>query len=327
VTSSPSSPGDARRPAALPTPVLPARPTLAQGAAGPPGVGGPLRALIRACRPRQWVKNTLVLVAPAVGGVITYPGVLVSTLVAALAFVLASSGVYLVNDVADVERDRAHPVKRNRPVASGALSVPAARVVAVALLVAAPVAAATVRIELAGVVAVYEAAMLAYSVRLKNEPVIELVLLASGFLLRAVAGGTAAAVPLSPWFLIATGFGSLFVAAGKRYAEKVLSDSGSTDEIRPVLAGYTQTYLRFVWTLAAAVLVLTYALWAFTITTDAESAWSIASTVPFLVAILRYAVVVDRGDAGEPEEILANDRVLLAVGVAWAALVLGSVYV
>lgn len=284
-------------------------------------------ALLRACRPKQWVKNTLVLVAPAVGGVITQRQALLSASVAVVAFVLASAGIYLVNDVADVERDRAHPVKRNRPVASGAVPVPLARASAAVLLVGALALAATVRLELVLVVAVYEVAMVAYSLRLKHEPVIELVLLASGFLLRAVAGGAATGVPLSPWFLIATGFGSLFVASGKRYAEARLAASDPEATIRPVLEGYTQPYLRFVWTLSAAVLVLTYALWAFNITTDAESTWSIASTVPFLIAILRYAVVIDRGDAGEPEEILAEDRVLLLSGVVWAVLVLGAVYV
>jgi decaprenyl-phosphate phosphoribosyltransferase len=273
------------------------------------------------------VKNVLVLVAPAVGGVITQPSAVLAAALAAVAFVLASSGVYLVNDVADVERDRAHPVKRTRPVASGALPLPLARAAAVVLLVAALGLAATVDPELALVVAVYETAMVAYSLRLKHEPVIELALLASGFLLRAVAGGAATGVPLSPWFLIATGFGSLFVASGKRYAEARLAAADPEATIRPALEGYTQTYLRFVWTLSATVLVLTYALWAFTITTDAESTWSIASTVPFLLAILRYAVVIDRGDAGEPEEILAQDRVLLLSGAVWAALVLGAVYV
>ncbi len=323
MTSSPSSraeaaPGEPGRPGGPAGPDAPARPAAAAGSVG--------AALLRACRPKQWVKNTLVLVAPAVGGVVARPGVVLAAGLAALAFVLASSGIYLVNDVADVERDRAHPAKRNRPVASGAVPVPLARVAAGVLLAAALALAAAVRPELLLVVAVYEAAMVAYSLRLKHEPVIELVLLASGFLLRAVAGGAATGVPLSPWFLIATGFGSLFVASGKRYAEARLAASGAVATIRPVLEGYTQTYLRFVWTLSAAVLVLTYALWAFTITTDAESTWSIASTVPFLVAILRYAVVIDRGDAGEPEEILAEDRVLLVSGVVWAALVLGAVY-
>lgn len=301
-----------------------AEPATAPAAPGPTSTAV---ALLRACRPKQWMKNTLVLVAPAVGGVITQPSAVLAAALAAVAFVLASSGVYLVNDVADVDRDRAHPVKRVRPVASGALPVPLARVAAVVLLVAALALAATVRPELALVVAVYETAMVAYSVRLKHEPVIELVLLASGFLLRAVAGGAATGVPLSPWFLIATGFGSLFVASGKRYAEALLAAADPEARIRPALQGYTLTYLRFVWTLSATVLVLTYALWAFTITTDAESTWSIASTVPFLLAVLRYAVVIDRGGAGEPEEILAEDRVLLLSGAVWAALVLGAVYV
>lgn len=294
--------------------------------------GGPgaVLAFVTACRPRQWVKNALVLVAPVVAGVVTHGPEMRATAVALVAFVAASAGVYLVNDIADVERDRAHPTKRRRPIASGAVSVPVARAGAAVLLVGAVLGALTVRVALAEVVAIYVVSVLSYSFWLKNEPVIELVLLASGFLLRAIAGGVAADVPLSPWFLIATGFGSLFVAAGKRYAEVQLVDSGAVQAdagaIRPVLRAYTATYLRFVWTMSAAVLVLTYSLWAFSMATDTEQTTSIISIVPFVVAILRYAVDIDRGSAGEPEEIVAKDRALLVTGLVWAALVFASVY-
>jgi len=132
-------------------------------------------------------------------------------------------------------------------------------------------------------------------------------------------------VELSQWFLIAAGFGSLFMAAGKRYAEmRLVQDTGAP--IRPVLRPYTQSYLRFVWTLSAGVLVTTYALWAFTIRQATSNEWGVLSIVPFVVALLRYAVDVESGAAGEPEEVVLHDRLLMLLGGIWAACLIGSVY-
>lgn len=289
-----------------------------------PAMSSP-RALLRACRPRQWTKNLLVLVAPAASGVITQPRGLLAAVVAVLAFGLASAGIYLVNDVVDVEADRRHPSKRRRPVAAGELSTRAAVLNGVVLLAAALTVAAAQSWQLLVVIAVYEAIQLGYCLGWKNQPVIELMCVASGFLLRAIAGGVAVHVDLSQWFLTAAGFGALFVAAGKRYAESVrFAKTGAA--VRPVLAAYTDTYLRFVWTMSAAVLVLTYALWAFTIRESTGTVWSVVSTVPFLAAVLRYAVDVDGGQAGEPEEILFRDRFLLGSAAVWAVTMVAAVY-
>ena len=287
----------------------------------PPSLPG----LLRACRPRQWVKNVLVLTAPIAAGVVTQPRALLQMLLAVIAFSVAASGIYLVNDAIDVEADRAHATKRLRPVASGELSVREAWVAALVLLPAALVISALVTWQLLVVVAIYEAVQLWYCLGMKHEPVIELTSVASGFLLRAIAGGVATHVQLSQWFLIAAGFGSLFMAAGKRYAEiRLTQDTGVA--IRPVLKRYTPSYLRFVWTMSAGVLVTTYALWAFTMAGAASNQWSVVSIVPFVVALLRYSVDVDSGAAGEPEEIVLHDRMLMVLGVIWALCLIGSVY-
>lgn len=246
-------------------------------------------------------------------------------LVAVIAFCVASSGIYLVNDALDVESDRAHPTKRRRPIASGELSVRAAWTTAAMLLPGALVISAWLNWQMVVIVAIYEGVQLWYCLGMKNEPVFELTSVASGFLLRAVAGGVATQVVLSQWFLIAAGFGSLFMAAGKRYAEKrMVLDTGVA--IRPVLQRYTATYLRFVWTLSAGVLVTTYALWAFALRQVSSNEWSVVSIVPFVMALLRYAVDVDSGAAGEPEEIVLHDRLLLMLGAIWAACLMSSVY-
>ncbi|HZX99788.1 MAG TPA: decaprenyl-phosphate phosphoribosyltransferase [Dermatophilaceae bacterium] len=283
------------------------------------------RILLHACRPRQWVKNILVLAAPIAGGIAFQPRAIVQMLVAFIAFCVASSGVYLVNDILDVEADRAHATKRRRPMASGELSLRAAWTAAAVLLPGALVISAWLNWQMVIIIAIYEAVQLWYCLGMKHEPVFELTSVASGFLLRAIAGGVATQVNLSNWFLIAAGFGSLFMAAGKRYAEKrLVQETGVA--IRPVLDSYTDTYLRFVWTLSAGVLVTTYSLWAFALRQLSANEWSVISIVPFVMALLRYAVDVDSGGAGEPEEIVLHDRLLLVLGGIWAACLMGSVY-
>ena len=168
--------------------------------------------------------------------------------------------------------------------------------------------------HLAVVMAVYLAIQLAYCFGLKHQAVLDICIVSSGFLIRAIAGGVAAGIPLSQWFLLVFAFGSLFMAAGKRYAELQLAERTGA-KIRKSLERYTSSYLRFVWTLAATAVVLCYALFAFE--RDGGSAgWWAVSIIPFTVAILRYAVDIDGGDAGEPEEIALHDRVLQLLALA-----------
>jgi decaprenyl-phosphate phosphoribosyltransferase len=279
------------------------------------------RALVEAMRVRQWPKNGLVVAAPLAAGVIFRPDVLLATAVALAAFVLASSGTYVLNDVGDVDHDRLHPRKRHRPIARGDLPLPVAKAAGVLLLVAAvllPVL--TGYYALAVCIAGYTVLTSLYSRWLKHEPVVDLVVVAAGFLLRAMAGGLAAGLPLSPWFLTVASFGSLYVVAGKRYSELInLGDEGP--RMRPCLQGYSASYLRFVWTIAAAVLVATYCLWAFEVSESlaagATAPWLAFSVAPFVVGVLRYALAVDRGAAGTPEDIVLRDRGLLVIGLVW----------
>jgi len=283
-------------------------------------------AVVAAMRPRQWLKNVLVFAAPLAAGSIFEPDVLLPSLVAFVAFCLMASATYLVNDVRDVTSDRAHPTKRNRPIASGELSSTVAVAVAGVLALASLALGIAVNLGLFGVLVAYAAFTLSYSLLLKNEPVVELTLLAMGFLLRAIAGGIAAELPISPWFLIVAGFGSLFMAAGKRFSELLRSDADAdtgTDvsSRRRSLDGYTSSYLRFVWGVAAAITVTAYCLWAFEVSqAPATLPWAQWSVLPFVLAILRYAVDVDRGSAEAPEDVVLHDRALLAMGAAWLVL-------
>ncbi|HEX9338242.1 MAG TPA: decaprenyl-phosphate phosphoribosyltransferase [Pseudonocardiaceae bacterium] len=275
-----------------------------------------VRGVIRTARPRQWLKSVLVFAAPFTAGKIGAPSVLGAAVVAFVAFCLAASAVYLVNDAVDAPADRAHPTKRNRPIAAGIVPVPVAIGVAVVLGLGALGVSFTQNWQLALVIGVYEAVQVGYCLGLKHEPVIDLCIVASGFLLRSIAGGVAANIALSQWFLLTTAFGSLFMVSGKRYAEIRLYEATGA-EIRSSLRKYSSSYLRFVWATSVAVVITTYGQWAFQLHEQFRSVWSEVSIVPFVVALLRYAVDVDGGKAGEPEEIVLHDRVLQILGVFW----------
>jgi decaprenyl-phosphate phosphoribosyltransferase len=290
------------------------------------GPGGVAAGVLRTMRPRQWVKNVLVLAAPFAAGDIFMPGIALDLLIAFVAFSIAASGIYLVNDANDVAADRAHPTKRNRPIAAGIVPVPVALGVAVVLLLGALALSAVASYELLAVLAVYVVVQLSYCFWLKHQPVLDICIVASGFLLRAVAGGAATGIPLSQWFLLSAGFGSLFMVAGKRYAEMMLAERTGA-KIRKSLESYSASYLRFVWALSATVLITTYCLWAFAIGEQQHNmVYSAISIVPFVVAVLRYSVDVDGGNGGEPEEIALGDRVLQVLAVLWIATLTAAVY-
>jgi decaprenyl-phosphate phosphoribosyltransferase len=286
------------------------------------------RALLATARPKQWAKNILVVAAPAAAGVLGEGDVVVRVVVAFVAFCLAASGTYFFNDAMDADADRAHPVKRHRPVAAGHLGVAQAKVIGVVLLLAAVAVAAPVRGgRLALVVVVYIGLTVAYSAWLKREPVVDLAAVAAGFVLRAIAGGVAAGVPLSDWFLIVAGAGSLFIVAGKRHAE--VHDLGTdSSNHRSVLAAYSPTFLTFVRAVAAGVAITAYCIWAFERSAEGDTdVWYQLSVIPFVLGILRYALLVEHGHGGAPEELLLRDRVLLAVGALWAVVFALGVHV
>jgi len=280
--------------------------------------------LLTAMRPRQWAKNVLV-VAPLLPAARQLDADAVTGAAVAFAmFCAASSAVYLFNDVCDQEADRAHPVKRGRPIACGRVTPTQALTAAAVLLVVGVGLAVSRGPQLLLVLLTYLGVQLAYCLRLKHEPVLELASVSSGFLLRAVAGGVGAGIALSDWFLLSAAFGSLFVAAGKRYGE-ALTGERTGARVRPVVARYSVTYLRFVWTLAATVVVSTYVQWAFEVRAGTGSAWSVVSCVPFVLALLRYGAVVDEGRAEEPEVIVLGDRALLSLGALWCGSLLLAV--
>jgi len=267
----------------------------------------------------------LVLAAPLAAGLITDREVLLHTAVAFAAFCLVASAVYLLNDVRDVEEDRRHPTKRLRPIAAGELQPRVALAVAVVLLATGLAAGYANNIALGSTLLTYVAVQIGYALGLKHQPVLDLAAVASGFLLRAIAGGVASGLYLSPWFLLVASFGSLFMVAGKRYSE--IHTIGAAAGTRRSLGYYSESYLRFVWALAASITIASYSLWAFEQSSATTGVpWAEISLAPFVLGLLRYAVDIDRGTAGTPEDIVFRDRALQAIGLAWAFTALLAVF-
>lgn len=295
----------------------------------PPRPGTPrhrLPAALRAMRPKQWIKNVLVLAVPLAGGVLFQPSVLAHTALAFVAFCLVSAAVYLVNDIHDVAEDRLHPTKRRRPIAAGELTIPAAWVLAAACAVAGFVVAFLTAIPLGVTLAVYLVLQVVYSAFLKHQPLLDLAVVAAGFLLRAVAGGVATHQPLSQWFLLVASFGSLFMVAGKRYSEIIAL--GAEAGTRRSLERYTDSYLRFVWMISASTVLLSYSLWAFENRHIGPLGvpWTALSIAPFTLGLLQYAIEIDRGNAGEPEEVVLADHTLQVIGLIWLILIAIGVF-
>jgi decaprenyl-phosphate phosphoribosyltransferase len=284
--------------------------------------------LLREARPKQWVKNVLVFAAPGAAGVLTHANELGRSFAALGLFCVVASGTYFLNDSLDAEADRAHPTKRNRPIASGVIPVAVGFAIGVLLLGVGIAAAAAVTWKLSVVLGVYVAVQFAYSFYLKHQPVYDLACVAGGFVLRAIAGGVAADVAVSEWFLIVATFGSLLMVTGKRLAEQIELGDGSGAH-RATLAAYTPTFLRTVLAIAATGAIVGYCLWAFSLTTPLsghDPLWYQLSVVPMIIALLRYTFLVEKGHGAKPEDLVLSDKSLLVLGAAWATLFALGVY-
>ena len=298
---------------------------------GPAASRSTLGLLVQGARPRQWLKNLLVFMAPAAAGVLGEWRTTLRVIAAFLIFCMVASGTYLVNDVFDAKSDRRHPTKRVRPVASGALQ-PGFAVGFGTTLIATGVGASLLFRPwgFAAVVASYAGLSLAYSIRLKREPVMELAVVAACFVLRAVSGGVVAQVPLSDWFLVFTSFAALFIVSGKRFAEhaRLGEDRGVH---RLVLDEYSQSFLKSTLTISATVTVASYCLWAFDRTGLLAHAgdrvvWIELTVIPLVLSVLHILRLLDAGHGGEPEQLALRDHVLQGYGLLWVVLMSIGLY-
>jgi decaprenyl-phosphate phosphoribosyltransferase len=248
-------------------------------------------------------------------------------------FCLGASGTYCFNDAVDASSDRNHPSKRRRPVASGVVSVPLALTTGLVLMATATgLAAALAGWRLALVMGIYALINVAYSLGIKNEPILDLVAVSAGFVLRAIAGGVATGVALSNWFLIVASVGSLLIVTGKRSGEQQLLADGESDHstIRQTLGSYSPSFLRSVRTFSVAVTVTAYCLWAFErasqIHPGRDPVWFQLTIVPFTVALLHVLRSLDAGAGADPEELVLHDHRLQIYGLCWIVLFAVGIY-
>lgn len=298
-----------------------AQTSAAEVAAGP----GPARraswllAVLRTARPRQWPKNLLVFAAPLAGASLGRRDGLLYALVAAAAFGCASVAVYFVNDVADAERDRLHPRKRHRPVAAGDLpkrhaivlgAVSAVLGLAAGLLISEPLLIASV--------GGYLTLSFLYSGVLKHIPVIEVLFVASGFLLRVLGGAAATHVRPSGWFLLVCSLGACSVAIAKRYTE--LTNLGpEAIRHRPVMRWYRPAALRFSQIIVGGLMIAAYLAWAAGEHPSARP-WHLASAVPLVAALVRFGFLTGRRTSAPVEDLLTRDVPMLVCEASWLAL-------
>jgi decaprenyl-phosphate phosphoribosyltransferase len=287
-----------------------------------------IRALIKEARPTQWSKNLLVFAAPSALGVLTQWEPLWRTVLVFVAFCMTASGTYYWNDIKDVVQDRIHPKKRFRPIASGDIPIATAKIVGTVLLAGGPVLAFFIRPEAGMVIGFYAVLTACYSTWLKHIPLLDLAVVASGFVLRAMAGAVGTKTPMSTWFVLCITFGSFFIVTGKRFAELVeMGDSAG--QTRASLQAYSVTYLRQVLVLSCTATVVTYCMWAFENANAAEEwlPFHELSIVPMVLALLRYLMVLENGGGGAPEEVFTKDRSIQFYGGVWVIIYGLAVYV
>lgn len=285
-----------------------------------------MRALLIELRPKQWTKNALIFAGLVFSlHLISFESV-ARSIAAFVIFCAVSSSTYIINDLADLERDKQHPVKRFRPIASGAISPALARTVLVILLALSIPAAILLSWEFAFVAVLYFFVVLFYSYKLKHIVLLDVFAIASGFVLRAVAGTAVLSVTLSSWLLVCTVLLSLFLAVAKRRHELVALGEGAGSH-RQILDEYSQLFLDQLIAVITSATIIAYSLYTFS-ATNLPHDRSMMVTIPIvLYALFRYLYLVyQRNEGGSPETLLLKDRPLLATIMLWGLSVLLILY-
>ena len=269
-------------------------------------------------RPRQWPKNLLVLAALLFSREFHSGSSLLAAVAAVAIFTLATAGLYMLNDAIDASRDRQHEVKRHRPIAAGLVPVGLAVGVGALFSVAALALATLLAWPFGAALAVYLALQIGYSLVLKHLVILDLLAIAVGFVIRAVAGALVIEVPISPWLYICTFLLALFLAVGKRWAE--LGAEARSSAARPVLDRYTPEFLRTLIVITASATPLSYALYTFSAPNLPENHLMMITIPIVLYGILRYVYLLQANGSGEePERVLLGDPGILASVIAWVA--------
>lgn len=288
-----------------------------------------IKYIFKEMRPRQWTKNVFVFAALVFDRQLTVLSSLERTAAAFAIFCLLSSSVYLINDVMDVEADRNHPIKKNRPIAAGNLPIPVALIIAGLLIIISLTASFFLSKELAIIAVVYLLVNLAYSKWLKHFPLIDVMIIAFGFVLRVIAGVSVIEVErFSPWLYIVMSLLALYIGFGKRRAEMTVLTNESNSSHRKVLDGYSLTLIDQLLTIVSATTLIAYCLYTFSAPNLPEN-HAMMLTIPFVMyGIFRYLFLIQiKNKGGEPEELLLKDRPLQVTIFLWGLSVLLIFYI
>lgn len=288
-----------------------------------------LKQVLKLLRPSQWIKNGVVLAGLVFSGHVLERELQLIALQALVAFCLLSSAVYALNDIIDIERDRSHPLKKNRPLASGKLPIYMAAILSIVLAASGLVLAWSINISLFYVSAIYLVLNILYTLKLKDVVIIDVMSIAAGFVLRALAGAVAIRVEFSSWLLISTFVLALFLALGKRRHELLLLEAGASSH-RRILVKYSAYLLDQLISVVTASTVITYLF--YTLSSEVQQRLNtkyLFVTVPFvLYGIFRYLFLVHKEDkGGSPTSVLLNDRPLLLDVLLWLASVIVILYI
>ena len=271
-------------------------------------------------RPHHWIKNTVVMAAPLFALALT-PTTLMSVAMAFAAFSLTSSAFYLINDIRDVEADREHPVKRDRPIAAGLVSTRLAAGVAVGLLVASIGVSFGVAPLLGAALVAYALLQVGYNMGLKHQPILDIMTISGGFVLRALGGAAAADVEVSGWFILCIGLLAFFLGIEKRKAE--IRSVGQEGGTRMVLRHYSLPLLLRMESVVTASAMMAYALWTIE---GAETTWMLATLPLVAFAIFKYQYLSEHGEGEAPEKTLTKDPSMVVTIALWGLLVLAILW-
>lgn len=271
-------------------------------------------------RPIQWLKNLMLFFPPFLNGNMGR-GFLVSGVVPFAAFCLASSSTYILNDIADIKCDREHPVKVNRPLPSGAISLPLAAIFSFFLMIVSILLAAKISAVFLGYIVAYITVSIAYSFKLKHLPLVDIFCISSGFLLRLMAGGEAFSIPVSDWLFLSVFLLALFLSTGKRLSEKAAMGLFAGNH-RKVLICYPEGFLEGLLYMTGSAVLVTYSMY-----TVSRHSLFLLYTVPLCCfGLMRYVLRVKSGLAGDPTESLLRDVPLFATGLLWVIMVGIGIY-
>jgi decaprenyl-phosphate phosphoribosyltransferase len=263
--------------------------------------------MLLALRPKQYSKNVLLFAAPFAAGT-TNGNSLNVVFWGFSAYSLASSIGYVINDMNDVELDLQHPIKKYRPFASGKLSSLYGYLIVIILSILLLAILTFLSLKFTLVLIIYMLITLLYTKLAKNLPVVEIFIVASGFVLRLIAGAVLLDIHISEWFLIVGGFGAVYIVSIKRIVEKRLQ---SNHEVRSVVKEYKKDFLESIAVASQSVCVTSFCFWAFTQT--ANPFWFQLSIIPFVISLFRYRWSADRNNSDAPEDLILNDKVFLAL--------------